>query len=142
MSRKKSAVTVRSASKAYVGGITEAISEIINEYGARTRRELNIIIPDVAKDTVKEIQSNIERAGIGEGKAGRYAKGWKSTVKTNPYGDAMATVYQGNYPGLPHLLEYSHALRNGGRSKPMEHIKPAEEWAEAEIVKRVKEALS
>ena len=141
MSRKKSAVTVRSASKAYVGGLSEAIADIINEYGAAARKTLGDVIPEVAKDIVKQIQNNIDTAGIGDGRTGKYAKGWKVAVSKNPYGETTATVYQGSYPGLPHLLEYGHALRGGGRSKQMEHIKPAEEWAEAGIVKRVKEAL-
>lgn len=122
-----------------IGDLSATINAIINEYGEQIRNTLDEVIPAVAKDTAKQIQRNAKREGLTN--SGDYAKGWKVNVSKNLYGDTTATVYQKTKPGLPHLLEFGHATRNGGRTKPAEHIAPAEKWAEAEVVKRVKEAI-
>lgn len=131
-----------STSKARVGDVSNAIAALLQEYGQSVRETVNEIIPDVAKDTAKKVRENVGTAGIGRGTKGNYAKGWSVQVNTKTAtGDPIAIVYN-KTPGLPHLLEFDHALRQGGRTKPHEHIAPAEEWARDELVKRVKEALS
>lgn len=131
----------RSDSKAYVGDISQAIADIAQEYGQNVRKIVNSVIPDVAKDTVKKIRENVGAAGIGHGSKGEYAKGWNVEITTKTAtGDPLAIIYN-DKPGLPHLLEFDHALRQGGRTRPHEHIAPAEEWAREELVNRVKGAL-
>ena len=53
-----------------------------------------------------------------------------------------ATVHGGpkTYP-LAHLLENGHAKRGGGRTAPIVHIKPVEEWAIEEVQKTIKEEV-
>lgn len=129
-----------SRQKTAIGNISQQVLAILQEYGQGITETVNDIIPDVAKDTAKQIRANIDSAGIGKGRNGKYAKGWSVSVEKTGTGDMRAVVYN-RTPGLPHLLEFDHALRQGGRTKPHEHIAPAEEWAEKEIVKRVKGAL-
>lgn len=122
-----------------IGDLSGAIENLLKEYGEQIRTELDEVIPEVAKDTAKQIRTNAKKEGLEN--SGEYARGWKVSTARNVYGDTTATVYNATKPGLPHLLEFGHATRNGGRTKPAEHIKPAEEWAEKEVIKRVKEAI-
>lgn len=126
-------------SRTKIGDLSGAIEDILNEYGEGIRDELETVIPAVAKDTAKQVRENAKRMKLK--RTGEYARGWKTKVDKNLYGDTTATVYNAAKPGLPHLLEFGHATRNGGRTQPFEHIAPAEDWAEKEVVKRVKEAI-
>ena len=128
-----------SNSKVKIGNVSGTIENMLREYGEEIRKDLDRVIPDVAKDTAKKVLENARAEGLV--RTGAYARGWKTKVGKNLYGDVTATVYNAKAPGLPHLLEFGHAKRGGGRTKPAEHIKPAEEWAATESVKRVKEAI-
>ena len=102
-------------------GVVPAMEESLNE---------------VSKEAVTRLKANT-RAKLGG--TGKYAKGWsrqrdKSRIRVG------YTIYN-KIPGLPHLLEYSHALRNGGRSRPIEHIAPVAEWAAEEAIDRLYEKL-
>jgi hypothetical protein len=61
-------------------------------------------------------------------------------VETNRFG-ASAVIYNEKYPGLVHLLEKGHALRNGGRTAAKPHVAPVQEWMNEELRKRIKEAI-
>lgn len=121
-------------SRVKIGDLSATINGLLEQYGEEIRKELDADIPAVAKETAKKIKADAPK------RTGEYAKSWKTKVSTNLYGDTTATVYS-TKPGLPHLLEFGHANRGGGRTQPAEHIAPAEEWAEKEITKRVKEAI-
>lgn len=126
-------------SREKIGDLSVAINKLLKEYGEEVRKELDSAIPEIAKDTAKKIQENAKQKGLQ--KTGAYIRGWKVQTSKNVYGDTEAVVYQKDKPYLPHLLEFGHANRNGGRTQPAEHIKPAEDWAEQEITKRVTEAI-
>lgn len=72
---------------------------------------------------------------------GDYQKGWRvKRVQNGRITDIVvhnATDYQ-----LTHLLENGHAKKNGGFVKPRKHIKPVEEWAQQEAVRKVMEELN
>ena len=108
-------------------------------------------------DILKEVAANIDEA-IEEGlkvapklctqqlranspkKSGDYAKGWR--IKRENKGLKTATVYNATMPGLTHLLEKGHVIRNKkgeyGRAPAHPHMKPAEEAA----VKLFEETIS
>lgn len=65
-----------------------------------------------------------------------YAKGWRAKKVEGKWVVHNATNYQ-----LTHLLEKSHALRNGGRSTPQVHIQPVEEQMVNEFITGIEEVL-
>jgi hypothetical protein len=54
-------------------------------------------------------------------------------------------VYNRTMPGLTHLLENGHVIRNKkgdyGRTSGKKHIKPVEEWAVDELPRRIMEDI-
>lgn len=85
----------------YKGNVTEAIEETVSK---------------TAKATVKELKIKAPK------QSGRYAKSFAQKRSGN---DGEKIVYNKEHYHLTHLLEHGHAMRNGGRTKPISHIGPA-----------------
>ena len=94
------------------------------------------VIDEVSKEAVKKLKQDSPK-----GAKGKYAKGWTRKVETGRL-TVGATVYgkRGTYQ-LAHLLENGHAKRGGGRTAPIVHIKPVEEWAISEVEKKIREKV-
>lgn len=119
-----------------VDTLSDDIKKILEEY------EGEVIV--LTKDTVKKIgKKGVEAlkssSGVFKG-SGKYAAGWASKVEEKRTG-ATATLYNAKLPGLPHLLEYGHAMRNGGRVAGTVHIKPVEDELEKAFKQELEQSL-
>lgn len=116
--------------------LDKAVKDILTEYGEVAIEATKEAIAEVAKESVKKLKSTSPR-----GRTGKYAKGWTSKVETGRV-SASATVYgkSGTYQ-LAHLLEHGHAKRGGGRTTPIQHIEPVEQWAVEEVLQRITQKL-
>ena len=120
----------------------------VEELSGEIEKELNAyaegctdVVKKSVKDTASDIKKDIE-AKAPVGATGKYAKSWR-TKKTTETGSSVSYVVHANKDGyrLAHLLEFGHALRNGGRSKAFPHIKPAEESGKKELEERIRGGL-
>lgn len=115
--------------------LEDELGRILDEYMDDVEETANKVINQVAKEAAQKLKDTSPR------KTGKYASGW--TVKKGK--KLNAVVYNATRPGLTHLLEESHPIRNQygtwGRSTARPHIAPVREWAEEEVVKRIEEAL-
>ena len=115
--------------------LEEELGRILDEYMDDVEETANKVINQVAREADQKLKDTSPRD------TGKYANGW--TVKRGKKLDAV--VYNATRPGLTHLLEESHPIRNQygawGRSTAQPHIAPVREWAEEEVVKRIEEAL-
>ena len=115
--------------------LTVQLDAILSEYSKETEEAAAAAIKAVAKLTVQKLKSTSPR------KTGQYASGWRSKKA----GKLTVTVYNAKAPGLTHLLEEGHVIRNKkgtyGRTRPIPHIKPVEEWANGELVKEIERRL-
>lgn len=63
----------------------------------------------------------------------KYAEGWAIKRQRTGTGIPVIIVYNRTNGPLTHLLENGHVIRNGrgtyGRTRPIKHIAPVEEWA-------------
>ena len=120
--------------------ISSILSEMLNEYAEEINVEAMEIVPEVSKEAVKNIETAAPRRRTGtEG----YYNSWNVEMVHPTRYETTAIIYS-NKPGLPHLLEFGHASRNGGRVPPSPaggHILPAEQKAVKEIEKRIMEAI-
>lgn len=111
------------------------IEEALKEYGEKVKDTVVKTLPEVAKQASQTIKASSPT------RTGTYASGWRQKTTTAFYG-VESVVYNAKKPGLPHLLEFGHAKRNGGRVGGDVHIRPVEEWVKSEAVRRLEEALS
>lgn len=116
--------------------LDKAVKDILSQYGEVAIEATKEAVAEVAKESAKKLKSSSPR-----GRTGKYAKGWTSNVETGRV-SASATVYgkSGTYQ-LAHLLEHGHAKRGGGRTTPIQHIEPVEQWAVEEALQRITQKL-
>ena len=109
-----------------VGDLSKAIYESVVQYTEEVQEDINKAAEQISKEVAIKLNETSPR------RKGEYAKGWK--VKKIREGDSESFVTHNatNYQ-LTHLLEKTHALRDGGRSKPIVHIAPIEEEATTEF---------
>ena len=112
------------------------VKKILDQYSGDVFEAMAEVVPEVAKESAKKLKQESPK-----GKSGKYAKGWTSKAEKGRM-TTTATIYgkTGTYQ-LAHLLEHGHATRNGGRTKPIVHIKPVEEWATEEVISRTAERI-
>lgn len=121
------------ASKIPVDKLSDEIKNILLEYSGNLQRNINEITPRVGEAGVKALRQESKKAFY---RTGNYSKGWKLKIaKSN--GRVTAIIHNAKAPGLPHLLEYGHANRDGGRTPGKIHIKLVEE----QIIKNFEDAV-
>lgn len=111
------------------------IAKTLTDYGQEIQKGVTKSAEKVAKKAVATLKTTSPKL------TGKYAKGWVATKEQEFATDTNIIIHNKTSWQLSHLLENSHALRNGGRSKPQVHIKPVEEQAILEFTQEVKGAI-
>jgi beta-glucosidase/6-phospho-beta-glucosidase/beta-galactosidase len=113
----------------------------INDLGREIQKQLKYYARDVAEkvEQAKEETSTQLKQDIVRDSPERrpsYKKGWRIKEVGNKHILHNATDYQ-----LTHLLEHGHMLRNGERYQGKVHIRPNEEKAIREYLKKIERAI-
>lgn len=121
--------------------VTDQISEIFDEYDREMTRKVNNSVDKVGKETVSKLKdTSPKRPGHGE-----YARGWRLKRERGRNGINDVIIHNATNYQLTHLLEKGHVIRNKkgtyGRTSPIPHIKPAEEYFNSEVIEEIKREL-
>lgn len=119
--------------------IEAQMSELLDQYS----REVQDVVDESTKTSAKEAAKKLRQSSP-TGPNG-YAKGWTSKKI-----DGGHVTYNKDKPGLTHLLENSHIIRNKsgsyGRTSPghgqVVHIKPVADEEVEEFEQRIRRGLS
>ena len=119
--------------------ITVQMDKILDSYSREVQEATNKAIDSVAKEAASKLRDTSPR------KTGDYAKGWKVKKERGKDGLHTVTVHNKTNYQLTHLLENGHVVRNKkgtyGRTRPIKHIAPVEEWAVDELPREIEERL-
>lgn len=118
--------------------LKDEIDNILAEYAEGVSADLSAAVKKVGASGAKALRAESKRT-FPRG-SGRYAKGWTVTTTQSRSG-ASAVIHNRDLPGLPHLLEFGHANRNGGRTEGRVHIAPIEKEVVEAFEKEVLNAL-
>lgn len=123
------------ADEVTISSFSTELQALLKEYGREVQEVVNEEVEAVAKDALKKVKDKSPK------KTGKYKKGWK--LKVSKYiSSCEATIYNDAKPGLVHLLEHGHLKADGtDRTEKYPHVGPAQDWAEVEVVRRVKAKL-
>lgn len=122
--------------KTTVDTLAADVMKILNDYAIDVANMTKTEVRKVGKKGVQALKSNSSIFGG----TGKYASGWDVTVEGTKY-TASATLHNARVPGLPHLLEHGHALRQGGRTAARVHIAPVERELENTLIKELEARL-
>lgn len=126
------------AKKTPMDKLAVAIEQILEDYCGEVKKDAGELAKKFAQKGAQAVRGNAQSHGWGEHTG--YASGWTSQFEETRY-SSQGTIYNKTVPGLPHLLEYGHAMRNGGRTKAFPHIAPVEETVTEEFYKAVKQLI-
>lgn len=101
--------------------LEKEVMKYLSEYKEDISDVVEVVSNKVGQEATNELKTDSPKL------TGDYAKGWR--LKKDKIGENRYTVKIHNKTDyqLTHLLEFSHATRNGGRTKAIPHIKPVEE---------------
>lgn len=122
--------------------LDSAIRQILDEYGTEVTAIVNDEVEKVAKQGKKKLADRTRSWG-----AGKYSKGWSIKLEKAFKGlFVSATIYNKTKPGLPHLLEKSHTIKNQygsyGSSTPNPHIADVNDWVSKELQRRISSRIN
>lgn len=113
---------------------TEAVKQLLAEYGEEVQADIDEVIPKVAK----EAQRRLKTAGKPSWKI--YNASWAVDAQKKRYG-VSCVVHNTKRYQLTHLLEFSHPMPQGGMSTAYPHIAPVNDWVQDEVVRLIEEKL-
>ena len=118
-----------------IDDLADEVMKGLTEYSQLATSDMKKAVRKAGNDVRREIQDTAPKD------TGAYAKSW-TVKKTKESSEKLeVTVHSRNRYQLAHLLEYGHALRNGGRAKAQPHIAPAEEHGIEGLEKAIERAL-
>lgn len=109
--------------------LESAVKDILSDYADDVSNSMEKITKEITKKGVEALKGESEsKFGVSNRKK-KYARTWTSKTESK-IGYSSGTIYN-TQPGLPHLLEYGHVLRNGtgrnyGHVAGREHIATVE----------------
>lgn len=123
--------------KATPDNLDKAIATELDQFAGLLKKDIVAAQKAAAKKAIKDIKANAPGKG-------KYARGWRSKTTQTRTG-ASTVIYQGDRPGLAHLLEYGHPIVSGGRTvgqaKAFPHVDPAEKTAADYYEKEITRAI-
>ena len=118
------------------------VDKILDDYSKEVRRATANSMDVVAKDGVSKLKNTSPKHSPHTRK---YAEGWGIKRVRTGTGIPIVTIWNRTNYQLTHLLENGHVIRNGkgtyGRTRPIKHIKPVEEWANDELPREIEREL-
>jgi len=118
-----------------VDGLADAIMDGLKEYADLATDTVKEAVKDVSKTVKKDIQANAPK------RTGRYKKSWTVKKTAESSNSLTMTIHSKDRYQIAHLLEHGHAKCGGGRVAGREHIAPAEEKGNRELVQKIERGL-
>ena len=118
--------------------LQESLDKILRDYEEEVVKDTGELAKKFGQKGAQAVRASAQQHGWGRHTG--YDKGWTTTFEQTRYGQ-KAVIHNKTVPGLAHLLENGHALRNGGRSRAFPHIAPVEQTITEEFYKAVKNSI-
>jgi hypothetical protein len=114
-----------------VSDFLEAVRGELEDYANEVTEAAKDSVKEVVKETVAEVK---KRSPV---HFGNYKKSWGQTTVFESASSIRISIHNKKHYRLAHLLEDGHALVGGGRVKAYPHIKPAEQFAERKLQRKI-----
>ena len=121
--------------------LEKAVTEYLKNYVEDIEEDVEDTTNTIVKEAKQELVQTSPRSGIARDT--KYYKGWaiKNGGRTRKGKYYSKVIWNKTNYQLTHLLEFGHATRNGGRTKPQPHIRPTEEKYKKEFEQELKKKI-
>ena len=123
------------ADRCRIDQMAHVIMEGLQEYADLAAEDMKAAVKKAGNSAKKDIQANAPK------RTGRYKKSWAVKKTAESSNSLIMTVHSKDRYQIAHLLEHGHAKRGGGRVAGREHIAPAEEKGNREMVQKIERGL-
>lgn len=123
------------------------LMEIIDTYLEEESEVIEEVFDSVGKTALEKIKSSSPRGG----RRGGYADSWALDKSVNGTTGIDMKIYNKKHPGLTHLLENGHVVRNqygspsraGAKTRVsgQPHIGAVQDWVDQELLRELKGKL-
>ena len=118
-----------------INQMADVIMKGLEDYAELATEEMKEAVKNASTTVRKEIKGNAPSD------TGKYAKSWTAKKVRETSQTLTMVVHSKNRYQLAHLLEFGHALRNGGRYEGKVHIAPAEQKGVEQLKEEIEKAL-
>ena len=118
-----------------IDDLAKEVMRGLDEYADVTTEQVKKAVRKAGNTVRKEIQQNAPK------NTGNYAKSWAVKKVRESSHTLELVVHSKNRYQLTHLLEFGHCLRNGGRTRTMPHIAPAEEEGIEQLERQIERSI-
>ncbi|SFR15256.1 HK97 gp10 family phage protein [Desulfoscipio geothermicus] len=119
--------------------IHKLANEIVNavrEYTEDVQEAIAKEVDDTAKKVLRDVKA------LSPKRTGEYASTFVRTNKSlAAHGRRMYVIWNKKHYRRVHLLEFGHALRNGGRAPEFPHLRPAHDKHVPQMVENIKRII-
>ena len=113
--------------------LANAVLKCLEDYTSEMALDTKDAVMEIGKEGAQMLKANSPVRTKSGGKPGTYKRGWKFEVVSESTDQIEAVLHNPKNPGLPHLLEFGHALRQGGRASGRVHIAPVEQYVSEKL---------
>lgn len=118
------------------------LGQILDEYTLEVNQAADEAFERVANECAQKLKNTSPKRAK---RGGKYARSWTVDKERRRGHIDTYWVHNKKYYRLTHLLENGHVIRNAkgeyGRTKPIKHIAPVQDWAETELPIEIKRTL-
>ena len=123
------------AKKIKADALASEVMKELDDYSSLTTEVMKKAVRNAGKTVREEIADTAPK------KTGTYRKSWAVKKTAESSNSLTMTVHSKDRYQIAHLLEHGHAKRGGGRVVGREHIAPAEEKGNRELVQKIERGL-
>jgi len=119
--------------------LQKSVIDYLEDYKEDIDEDVIEVVDEVTKQAKDELKQTSPR-----GKGSRnnpYYRGWAIKLSKKRTGVYHKVIWNRTNYQLTHLLEFSHATRNGGRTRAIPHIRPVEEKYNVEFVDKLEKKI-
>lgn len=119
--------------------LQKAVMNYLENYKEEIDEDVIETVDEITKKARDELKQTSPR---GKGtRSNPYYKGWAIKLSKRRSGVYHKVIWNKTNYQLTHLLEFSHATRNGGRTKAIPHIRPIEQKYNVEFVDKLEKKI-
>jgi hypothetical protein len=121
----------------------DELQKVVMDYLENYKEDIDEDVIEAVDEITKKARDELKQTSPrGKGtRSNPYYKGWAIKLSKKRIGVYHNVIWNKTNYQLTHLLEFSHATRNGGRTKAIPHIRPIEQKYNVEFVETLEKKI-